>query len=84
MTSPQPRTTRPAASFDKLPTALRAQINALVKVGDQFEQAAYGAWGVAKTLVSLLELLLDLMIAWAIEAAATRRPPSPSASCRRR
>jgi hypothetical protein len=57
--------------FDKLPEALRAQISALNDVGHQFEQAAYGVWGVAKTLVSLMELLLDLLIAWAIEAAAT-------------
>ncbi|HWO67433.1 MAG TPA: hypothetical protein VNO31_46110 [Umezawaea sp.] len=48
---------------------MRLQITALNSVGQQFEQAAYGVWGVAKTLVSLLELLLDLIIAWAIEAA---------------
>lgn len=59
------------AYFDQLPTALRAQVSALNNTGHQFEQAAFGVWGVAKTLVSLLELLLDLVIAWAIEAAAT-------------
>lgn len=60
-----------AAYFDKLPAALRAQISALNNTGHQFEQAAFGVWGLAKTIVSLLELLLDLVIAWAIEAAAT-------------
>lgn len=60
-----------AGYFDKVSAALRAQLFAYENVGAQFEKAAYGVWAAAKTIVSLLELLLDLMIAWAIEAAAT-------------
>lgn len=57
--------------FDELPQSLREQISALEKVGEQFEQAAYGVWATAKTVVSLLELLFDLAIGFVIEAAAT-------------
>lgn len=57
--------------FDELPQSLKDQVEALQNVGEQFEQAAYGVWATAKTIVSLLELLFDLAIGFAIEAAAT-------------
>lgn len=57
--------------FDELPQSLKDQVGALQNVGEQFEQAAYGVWATAKTIVSLLELLFDLAIGFAIEAAAT-------------
>ncbi|WP_018684467.1 hypothetical protein [Actinokineospora enzanensis] len=50
--------------------AVGAQQPALQKIGAEIKTAAFGIWGVAKTLDSLLESLLDALIGAAIALAA--------------
>jgi hypothetical protein len=56
--------------FDGIPAALELQGPALERVATEFRTLAYGMWSTAKSIVSLFELLVDLLIAMALEAAA--------------
>jgi hypothetical protein len=56
--------------FTDFAAAVRGEQSPLSKMGTEMQTAAFGIWGVAKTLDSLLESLLDALIGLGIALAA--------------
>ena len=56
--------------FSNLAVTLHGQAEPLRKIGDDFRVLAYGVYAAVKSVVSLLELLLDCLLAMAASAAA--------------
>lgn len=56
--------------FSQLADAMGDHADALRSVADQYRQLAYGVWATVKTIVSLVQDLLDSLLAAAVSAAA--------------